>query len=979
MNQTIKKSCLAALLMAALFCSVLPAQAALFRDRDGHGEGYTSVLYDNSNGLPTSAANVIMQSPDGFLWIGNYSGLIRYDGNEFYRYPSSSGISSVVSLFCDSRGRIWIGSNDKGVCVMQDENFTFYDREDGLLSSSIRSIVEDPEGNIVIATTSGVAYVDGGDTLHLLDDPQLNREYVCELNLGQDGLIYGVTLSGAFFTLDRLQLKEIYSSDALGSGLVNTVYPDPDNPGWIWLGMDNAQVIHADLSGGMEEQRRFSIAPLGQVNAISKIGELLWLCADNGIGYLDGENRFTRLQDVPMNNSVDHIISDHEGNLWFTSSRQGVMKIVRNRFTDVSARAGLSAMVVNSTCVHDNLLYIAADSGLTVLDANYNSLQLPITELLDGVRIRCIRADSLGRLWFCTNSVNGLVRYEPDSGEWFVFNTDNGLASNKARTILELRDGRFAVATNGGVCIIDGDEIVRTYGSAQGISNLEILCLEEDEDGTLYFGSDGDGIYVAAGDKISRIGRKDGLGAEVILRMKRDAEDPSLLWIITSSSIAFLKDGVITPVNSFPYSNNFEMFFDAHGGVWVLSSNGIYVVKRADMLADDAADYTFYDTKCGLPCAATANSFSQLCDDGTLFISASTGVSSVNINDDPDDGLQVLLAVPYLLADDEYVPVPESGEVRIPARCRRLNIDAYAFTYSLSNPHLSYYLEGFDAEPSVVTKQDMSRITYTNLAGGTYRFRLALLNTTTGAEDQAITVTIVKEKTLYEQLWFRILLFVLAAAAAAGAVWFYFRQKTRALLRKQEEHKQFINEIASVFASCIDMKDAYTNGHSHRVAKYTGMLAERLGKSKEEIEEMYNIALLHDIGKISIPDNILNKPGKLTDEEYQIMRNHSMRGYEILKEVTIDPKLSLGAGYHHERLDGKGYPRGLKGDEIPEIAQIIAVADTFDAMYSTRPYRKRLALDVVAEEIQKSAGTQLSETVVAAFMELVREGAFDNE
>ncbi len=108
------------------------------------------------------------------------------------------------------------------------------------------------------------------------------------------------------------------------------------------------------------------------------------------------------------------------------------------------------------------------------------------------------------------------------------------------------------------------------------------------------------------------------------------------------------------------------------------------------------------------------------------------------------------------------------------------------------------------------------------------------------------------------------------------------------------------------------------------------------------------------------------------------MKSHSERGYEILKEISIAPQLALGAGFHHERLDGRGYPRGITGDQIPEIAQIIAVADTFDAMYSTRPYRKRLPLDYAASEIQKAAGTQLNPKVVEAFMELVREGAFDD-
>jgi len=157
------------------------------------------------------------------------------------------------------------------------------------------------------------------------------------------------------------------------------------------------------------------------------------------------------------------------------------------------------------------------------------------------------------------------------------------------------------------------------------------------------------------------------------------------------------------------------------------------------------------------------------------------------------------------------------------------------------------------------------------------------------------------------------------------------------------------------------------------------MLAEKLGKSSEEVENIYAIGLLHDIGKISIPDNILNKPERLTDDEYKVMKSHSERGYEILSKIEIAPQLAIGAGYHHERIDGTGYPRGAKGDEIPEIAQIIAVADTFDAMYSTRPYRKKLPLSTVAAEIKRSAGTQLSPRVVDAFEQLVDEGAFDNE
>lgn len=227
------------------------------------------------------------------------------------------------------------------------------------------------------------------------------------------------------------------------------------------------------------------------------------------------------------------------------------------------------------------------------------------------------------------------------------------------------------------------------------------------------------------------------------------------------------------------------------------------------------------------------------------------------------------------------------------------------------------------------------------------------------------------------QLWTAAAAAIVLAAAFVLPV--ISRRKTRELLRRQREQKRYTDGIIKVLSECIEMKDPDTNGHAARVAKHTALLAKKLGRSDEETERMRNIAMLHDGGKISIPDAVLNKPGKLTEEEYSLMKSHTTRGYEILRDVDTAPELSLGAGYHHERYDGKGYPMGLKGEEIPEAARIIAAADAFDAMYSNRPYRKRMELSEAVREIERAKGTRLDPTVVDAFMELYRECAFDGE
>lgn len=178
------------------------------------------------------------------------------------------------------------------------------------------------------------------------------------------------------------------------------------------------------------------------------------------------------------------------------------------------------------------------------------------------------------------------------------------------------------------------------------------------------------------------------------------------------------------------------------------------------------------------------------------------------------------------------------------------------------------------------------------------------------------------------------------------------------LKKQSEDSKRLFAQTAEALASAIDAKDPYTKGHSSRVAEYSRKIAELAGKDEQDCEEIYYAALLHDVGKIGISRTILNKNGKLTDEEYQIIKEHPNIGAQILSSISESPYLSIGAKSHHERYDGKGYPEGLKGEDIPEIARIIAVADAYDAMTSSRSYRGTIPQQLVREEFIKCLGTQ---------------------
>lgn len=192
--------------------------------------------------------------------------------------------------------------------------------------------------------------------------------------------------------------------------------------------------------------------------------------------------------------------------------------------------------------------------------------------------------------------------------------------------------------------------------------------------------------------------------------------------------------------------------------------------------------------------------------------------------------------------------------------------------------------------------------------------------------------------------------------------------------KKMEDLNQMIRETSMALAEAIDAKDPYTSGHSKRVAEYSAKIAKAYGKDEAYCQDIYQIGLLHDVGKIGVPNAIINKPTKLTDEEYEIIKTHTTKGREILSKISLSPNLPIGANYHHERYDGKGYPEGLKGEQIPEIARIIAVADTYDAMNSKRSYRDGLPKNKIRDELIKGMGTQFDTRFAAIMVNLIEQG-----
>lgn len=211
-----------------------------------------------------------------------------------------------------------------------------------------------------------------------------------------------------------------------------------------------------------------------------------------------------------------------------------------------------------------------------------------------------------------------------------------------------------------------------------------------------------------------------------------------------------------------------------------------------------------------------------------------------------------------------------------------------------------------------------------------------------------------------------IFLFVSASTIATNI------QHVQTIESQSELNEQLTNDMIMALVKAINIKDKYTNGHSLRVAQYAKLIAEQIYPADSpKISKIYQIALLHDIGKLGIPDEIINKPGRLTDAEFDIIKSHPLKGAEILGEIKSLPDIIYGAKYHHERYDGKGYPIGLKGDQIPDIAALIAVADAYDAMTSKRSYKEIMPQSEVRNEIEKNIGKQFHPKYAKIMLDII--------
>ena len=973
-----------ALLLAAGLCFASAGSAPWARAEESPENNYldyVQTVYSTTNGLPCGEANDIAMTGDGIIWIGTYAGLYRYNGREFRWMDAFDSIRNVNCLYVDEEGRLWVGTNDNGLSIMINEQVVnVIDQAHGLPANSVKSIIKSTDGYYYIGTTGSMQVL-------TLNSGLRRTNILSEINYAdhsaadKSGYVAAVNNDGILFLLRQGQ---IVSSKRLTDR--QTVFKSctftPE--GELLAATTGNEIFRYDVSSG-------SFNLLGQITCpgLANIKNLrfmdngeMFICADNGIAYINGKGEYEHINTNDFNNSIDNMLVDYQGNLWFTSSRLGLLRMAPSDFRDIYGSLGMGSRVVNTIVEWNGLYYFGTDKGMDAVDLKAKKqVHNEITERFAGLRIRCMIIDRENHLWVCTYG-SGLVELEPDGTE-YVYNKENGAFGNRARVVSELRDGTILAAGDTGLSFIRNHTVEGNIDHSEGRITSMVLTITEQEDGTILAGTDGNGIAIIRDRKIERmLTRTDGLSSEVILRTIPDTRTGGV-FVVTSNGLCYMNtDETVRKLDNFPYYNNYDIWIEGTDLLYVLSSAGLYTVDRTELLSGkDDISYDLLNNRRGLNGSLTANAWTWYSEEsGELFLPCDSGVFVIDTDGLSSGAKLFRMNVAGIRLDGDYRRLERNMVQKISRGISRLEIYPEVINYTIQDPYVGYMLEGFDSHWTIVAQDSLNSISYTNLPAGNFTFHLAVFDNNQEKILSERTYDFAKEKEMYDNSWFIFYILSVPMFTVFWVTWLLFKRhekKIEAELALANRQIEMGKQTVVAIARTVDAKDQRTSDHSRRVAIYSGQIAKEYGMDEKQCRDIEWAAQMHDIGKIAIPDNILNKDSRLTDEEYAIMKSHTTRGAEILEGFTLLDNVIEGAEYHHERYDGRGYPKGLKGTEIPLYARIIGVADAFDAMTANRVYRKQMDFSYVLGELERGRGTQFDPVFVDILLKLINDGVID--
>ena len=987
------------LLTATLLSAALPVFAS----------SYMSDKTEVPVNLEVSGAEALCQTEDGYVWIAQYSGLTRYDSRDFTVFSSFEYEGEDYSIInvraLQTKDNILYVATNEHVFAYHDSHFEPLNVETGI----IRDIILDTKNDLLYISTEktgGIIYDIKGGTSTVIPGTEGKTILDIAIDPERDNYFYQ-TDDGVY---DRR------GNCILPVPTILDVYSYGDT---LYMGEDSGIIHVYDLA---ERAMKENIVVPDQINKMlySEGDQILFVaCEKNGIYCIDfGEGKPSITQAGLLDNQsqlVDLMI-DYQGNLWVAShyiGASGVSIITQNALFELlyddptwEALSEPPAFDRNVYAVekYEGIMYIVSATAIHMFDLEAekilsdNPVMDKIREYADAqtAKERAQGNENFtftyapkdvevfkGKLYFGVSSI-GLVEYDPVSRNVVIYDaayiaehTDKVVGEpdlSITNTIRSMRsfDDFIALGTRRALMKFDGTNFsVMQLGS-------NVLYINKTKDGKILYDMT-QGLYTVDDDftTVTEIPtRKDITGNRLKFLVDGDmlyyTLNSRLFRLDTSDpeapndeiTIPYIKGSIVELAKVRYKDKNDE---ESYRYV-IASQTQVYITDSLD--GDRLEKYEFYDSTNGLQSiiANTSGYYDET--EQKYYLQSTNGIFVYDFTEKRESTIPVKILVSSVDLDGMH---SFGKDIRIDKNTYRVSFNLSILGFKPNKGFTIYYkLDGVDSDYASYS-DDNRTIFYTNLGGGDYTFHV-YVEDEYGQISNRVDIHLSKDKNFYEQWWFWVVIAILALIVIALLNFLIIRIKTKQSLKRQLAYKNITVEAIQAIARTIDAKDEYTNGHSIRVGYYSKVVAENMGMSSDEVDNIYYIALLHDIGKIAIPDSILNKPGRLTDEEFAVMKSHTTRGAKILKGISTIPQIVEGAKSHHEKYDGSGYPEGLKGDEIPFVARIICCADCFDAMASKRVYKEPFSLEKIISEFERCAGTQFDPQIAKVVVSLILSG-----
>lgn len=773
--------------------------------KDLFTSNYIQTIFNQKNGIGSNEVNCLYQSISGYIWIGTDGGLYRSNGSEFSSInlwdTDRTDVYSINCMIQDKDGRMWIGTDNYGLFYIEDgESFHLQDEYYNGIKTII-DLCETDDGIVYAATTEGLFTCEKDDAgvtrLVEYQDKSISGFKFTDM-ASVNGDIWAIYGNSNIYVINDTSVQYIIDTSDIVYDELSCI---ESVNGEIYVGSSGRDIIH------YRSRSRYSVltSSIDGINSLMMDSDgYLWACSDNGLGYFNKGKSFVRTSDCKIDNYLSDMIQDYEGNYWISSSRMGVLLLSRSKFTDYNMYTGMNESMVNTVYTYGSNKYIGTEDGLIIYDSMNVKVVNELTDMLSGISVRHIISDDNGNLWISTFRKYGVVRVSSDGNIDYI-GRGSGLPSASVNSTLPLSNGNIAVATEDGVAIINGDnKVVNTYGSNEGMEHRSVTCLYQNDDGRIYAGTDGGGIYVinpGSRDQLVNYNIDSGLNSNAITSIEKGKEG---LWIGTDNGLCFYKEA-FRSISNVEYSNSIYDIIIQDGFVWIIGSMGILRSTEEELLGSSGIAGGYFNENDGLTKTINTINNSYIDRYGVLYICCNTGICTMDTQNIPYNLVQPKIKVTSIDIDGQLYELDDLADgLRIKSDVSRITIDFAVFSYSnRNNMQVEYSLNGFDEQPIVLNGNEVMEAVYTNLDGGVYKFVISAYNGDGTPCENSVSFIIEKENSLFENhiarvgIVFVIILGFVLLGFGIFRVHKLLKNKNKALEKLSKEHEEAVKSSSA--------------------------------------------------------------------------------------------------------------------------------------------------------------------------------------